>query len=54
MAVTALLVGCSGDKTTELPPEKDKELRNSFDRALTPEEVAMMGQSKGAEAPAKK
>jgi len=35
-------LGCSGASNSDLPPDKDKELRNNFSRALTPEEVAKM------------
>ena len=42
-----LLAGCSGG-SGELSKKDDAELRHNFARALTPEEVALMGKSKPA------
>lgn len=48
------LVGCSGD--AEVSKSDDKTIRNNFNRALTPEEVAKMGSNstKGASRPDRK
>lgn len=50
LVVAMSLPGCSGGNTSEVSPAKDKEIRNNFSRALTPEEQARMGggPSKGA------
>ena len=52
LASLLLLPGCSGGNG-ELSKKGDKELRNNFARALTPEEVAQMGKAKPAGAPPK-
>ena len=43
LALLALgsMIGCSGD--AEVSKTEDKTIRNNFSRALTPEEVAQMG-----------
>ncbi|MEJ5171902.1 MAG: hypothetical protein WHU10_13015 [Fimbriimonadales bacterium] len=43
LLAAALLAGCGGGESTELPKEKDQELRNNMSRSLTPEEIAKMG-----------
>ena len=50
-ALTVILLssaGCSGAGPTEVSPSKDQQLRNSFSRALSPEEVAKLKGSGGA------
>ena len=43
LAAALVAAGCGGGESTELPKEKDQELRNNMSRSLTPEEIQKMG-----------